>query len=89
MVAGPEIADVVGLEIAHLPAAVALRVARRRVFAAVLPSVVEQEQQAERGEDGGCDDEVHACGRVRLNMSVACVASLINQMVSQVVRQYL
>jgi hypothetical protein len=67
VVAGPEVADVRGLEVADFPTAVALRVARRRVVVGVLPSVVEQEQQAERGEDGGGNDEKHACGRERLN----------------------
>ena len=76
VVAGPEIANVVGLEVADFPAAVALRVARRGVVVGVLPPVVEQEQQAERGEDGGGNDPEHACGRERLN---TCVASLINQ----------
>ena len=76
VVACVEVADVVGLEVADLPAAVALRVARRGVVVRVLPSVVEEQQQAERGEDGGGNDPEHACGRERLN---TCVASLINQ----------
>jgi hypothetical protein len=66
VVAGPEVADVRGLEVAHLRAAFVLRVARRRIFMAVLPAVVEQEQQAERSEYSGRDDPEHACLQKRL-----------------------
>ena len=59
MVAGAEVADVGGLEVADLGAAFALRETCGRVVLRVLPPVVQQQQHTGGGEYHGKDDEGH------------------------------
>ena len=76
MVAGPEVADVRGLEVAHLGAAFALRMAGRRVLARVFPAMVQQQEDAGVKQDHCCRDEKHASGCARLNINRTCSALL-------------
>ncbi len=66
MVAGSEVANVRHLEVAHFRTAFALRHARRRVLAAVLPAVVQQQRRARRKE-ARCSVRGHATPCPQLN----------------------
>ena len=76
MVAGPEVADVRGLKVAHLGAAFALRMAGRRVLARVFPAMMQQQEHADVKQDHCCRDEKHASGCARLNINSTCSALL-------------
>lgn len=66
MVAGPEIADVRGLKIAHFGTAFLLREAGGWVLLSVFPAMVQQQQHGHEQEGRCCDQDMHASGCLRL-----------------------